>query len=322
MSDEQRKAIPDYRISDLNTFGEVTGEPRQIAGLYFYQILDCLVDLAYKVSVDFRKRPQLYQALGDTAIPQTLAELNAKYGTEINFLAGGQRNEIYLPIFGCWDGSSSNEGDSFPNLRDDLIRAATAFSERADTGTDAGVEQLRGGVRDAHRPFKDYLVGLQGDSVRFSKDIALSDETEKTCYPILRNQGVAAVFGITRKGVGKFPYATDPDEDKLVEAISKELMWADKPQMRITRGRISNLQRVALRGAEAIATAIDFEEAYATDHDLDLLITKCYNWGTALASLRIQPKASSNAQPTAPTIEAAASRPQDAYIGRGRSIPY
>src|SRR5260221_8098273 len=139
--------IPDYRIINFETFKEVTEEPRQIAGLYFYQLLDCLVDLAYKVSVDFRKRPHQYQDLGNPSIPQSLAELNAKYGSEINFLAGGQRNEIYLPIFGSWDGSSPSESDSFPNLRDDLIQAATAFAERA---TNTGVEQLREVVRQAH----------------------------------------------------------------------------------------------------------------------------------------------------------------------------
>jgi hypothetical protein len=52
--------IPDYRIKNFTTFQEVTEEPHQIAGLYFYKILDCLVDLAYKISPDFRKRPQLY----------------------------------------------------------------------------------------------------------------------------------------------------------------------------------------------------------------------------------------------------------------------
>ncbi|SRR6266567_2162263 len=304
--------LTNYRITNLQSFEDATSEPRQIAGLYFYQLLDCLVDLAYKVSVDFRKRPHQYQDLGDPSIPQRLAELNAKYGTEINFLAGGQRNEIYLPIFGSWDGSSASESDSFPHLRDELIQAATAFAERA---TNTGVEQLREVVRQAHRPLKDYLVGLQGDSVKFSKDKALSDETEKTCYPILRSQGVAAVFGVTRKGGGQYPYATDPDEDKLVEDISKELMWVDKTQTYITRERISNLQRAALRGAEAIATAIDFEEANATDQDLDVLITKCYAWGKALSSLKGQPKVwESPLQPTAPTPAASTT----ASTGYGR----
>jgi uncharacterized membrane protein YfcA len=57
---------------------------------------------------------------------------------------------------------------------------------------------LREVVRTSHQPFKDYLVGLHGDSVRFSKDVALSDFTENTCYPVLRNGAVAAVFGIAK----------------------------------------------------------------------------------------------------------------------------
>jgi hypothetical protein len=39
--------IPDYKITDKNSFlGATTGDGREIAGLYFYQVLDCLVDLA------------------------------------------------------------------------------------------------------------------------------------------------------------------------------------------------------------------------------------------------------------------------------------
>jgi hypothetical protein len=279
---------PNYRITNLHSFAEVTKEPRQIAGLYFYQMLDCLVDLAYKVSADFRKRPQLYRDLGQPPIAQTLAELNAQYGTKINLLSENQRNEVYLPIFGNWNGSAPNESDSFPRLRDDLVHAASAFAERA---VDTGVTMLREGVRTAHRPFKDYLLGLQGDSVRFSKEIALSDLTERICYPVLRNPGVAAVFGIAKQSGVEYPYATDPAEDLLVEEISRQLRWGDNSQTYITRERISNLQRAALRGAEAIAIAIAFEEADPdqTDADLDLLITKFYTWGTALASLNGSP---------------------------------
>lgn len=285
MADKKVTSIPDHRIKDLDSFKQVTGEPRQIAGLYFYQLLDCLVELAYKVSADFRRRPQLYQELGGLA--PTLAGLNAQYGTKINFLAGGQRDEIYLPIFGSWDGSLPNQNASFPHLRDELIKSATAFAERA---TDTGVEQLKEATRQSHRPFKDYLLGLQGDSVRFSTDSALSGLTEDTCYPILRSGEVAAIFGISKKGSIQYPYATDPDEDRLVEEISKQLMWVDNAQSYITRERISSLQRAALRGAEAIATAIDFEEATESHGDIDLLITKCYTWGTALAGLSGQPK--------------------------------
>ncbi|MBV8887620.1 MAG: hypothetical protein JO235_26985 [Chroococcidiopsidaceae cyanobacterium CP_BM_RX_35] len=291
--------IPNYHITSIESFEAATKEPRQIAGLYFYHLLDCLVDLSYTVSADFYNRPQLYRHLGDRRIPLALARLNAKYGTDVDFLSVAQRRAIYLPIFGDWDTSKLNGGDSFPQLRDDLIRAAKAFAERA---VDTGVEMLREGVRTAHRPFKDYLVELHGDSVRFSKETSLGELTEKNSYPILRDQGVAVVFGISKQRATEYPYATDPTEDLLVEQISKQLSSTNGAQQYITRERISNLQRAALRGAEAIATAIDFEEADPEQitADLDLLITKCYTWGTALESLSMPMLASKQGiQPTA-----------------------
>jgi hypothetical protein len=288
--------ILDRRITDLRSFQEVTEEPRQIAGLYFYQVLDCLVDLAYKVSCDFRKRPQLYRDLGHPSIGPLLAELNARYGTAVNFLSGNERNEIYMPVFGIGDASTLNGSDSFSRLRNDLVRVATAFAEGAQ---DKGVPMLREGVRSAHKPFKDYLVGLHGDSVRFSKEVALSQLTEKTCYPILRNQRVAAVFGVTNLKDIEYPYAADLGEDLLVEQISEQLRWrtADtQAYAPLTRERVGSLQRAALTGAEAIATVIDFESHSNDNADLDLLITKCYTWGAALVGLRGMPKA-----PTAQT---------------------
>ena len=120
---------PDYRITDQQSFEQVVKEPRQVAGLYFFQLMDTLVGLTYLISADFRKRPQLYGGLGQT-IASALARLNAQYGTEINVLSKRQRYGIYLPIFG------SLKSDSFPHLRDDLFRSATAFAEHAD---DAGI---------------------------------------------------------------------------------------------------------------------------------------------------------------------------------------
>jgi hypothetical protein len=53
----------------------------------------------------------------------------------------------------------------------------------------------------------------------------------------------------------------------------------------LTRERFSNLQRAALRGAEAIASIIDFTE-HSSDADLKSLITACYTWKAALLSVR------------------------------------
>jgi len=144
---EKMATIPNHRISDLNSFESVTGDPRQVAGLYFYLKLDCLVDLAYKVSYDFFKRPHLYTALGavqaaggSQSLSSILAKLHARYGTNEFFPSAAQRNEIYLSVFGQASGYSAQEEGDFPRLRDGLIHAAAAFAERV---FDTGAEMLR-----------------------------------------------------------------------------------------------------------------------------------------------------------------------------------
>jgi hypothetical protein len=116
----------------FEAFNELTEEPRHIAGLYFYQLLDRLVDPAYKVWVDFLKRPHRHQDLGAPSISQCHAQLNAKYGSEINFLAGSRRNEIYLPICGSCGWPLIKRERKFPELEGRSHPAATAFAERVE----------------------------------------------------------------------------------------------------------------------------------------------------------------------------------------------
>jgi hypothetical protein len=303
-------SLNNHKISDLNSFNEETRDPHQVAGLYFYSVLDCLVDLAHKVSYDFFRKPHLYMDLEPTqpnptdsrpkqlkagtnpTLSFTLAKLYAQYGSNEFLPSTAQRDEIYLPIFGRTADSSTDEEGDFPRLRDELINGSAAFAERV---FDTGVDMLRERVRTTHRPFRDYLIGLQGDSVKWSREFALPQLTEEVSYTILRNKGIAGIFGIDKPPSANWPYTEDSNGDKLVEEISKRLVWADQPEdMCITREQFSNLQRLALRGAEAIATVIDFQETLGND-ELDLLITKCYTWGAALMSLSSYPK---NGQPT------------------------
>jgi hypothetical protein len=100
------------------------------------------------------------------------------------------------------------------------------------------------------------------------------------------------VFGITTPPTDRWPFAEDANADKLVEEISKRVLTPTNLQVGITREGISNRQRAALRGAEALATILDFSEEGTNEPDLDLLITKCYTWGSALKSLTGQTVAS------------------------------
>jgi len=293
--------IPDHQISDFISFEAATKNQYQVAGLYFFYTLDCLIDLANKVSHDFFDRPELFTDLPDGlggSIAPTIAKLHARYGCEESFLNKVQRHAIYSQLFGkatSMDSPADEEGD-FPNLRDELLEACATFVE-----TKFGDEvSLRENVLQKHRLLKEYLIGLKGDSVSWSRDEALSSLTEQVGYKILRNNGVSAVYGIATAPRAAWPYTFDSNADKLVEKISKQLIWPvnsekmnsdGKGDMRgyISREEITNLQRVAIEGAKAIATVIDVDEGSSVD-DADLLIRKCYTWSTALKSLKNNPR--------------------------------
>jgi hypothetical protein len=82
-----------------------------------------------------------------------------------------------------------------------------------------------------------------------------------------------------------------------VEAISKQLTWTDRPgEVYITREHFSNLQRAALRGAEALATILDFNQGLGIE-DVRVLIRKSYTWGAALVSLIPRTKIEQPASP-------------------------
>jgi hypothetical protein len=185
--------------------------------------------------------------------------------------------EAYSPVFGPM-GSSAD----FDRLRDDLIAAATAFSERV---FDTGVDMLRERVRTAHRPLKDYLSGLTGASTDWTLHSSLDNLAENISFPILRSPQVATVFGIGTAPKQSWPYSEDSNADKLLEEIKVRI----HPSGGVTRQEASNLQRLATRGAEAIAAVLDYTENSADPDDdiasLNVLITACYTWGAAKKAL-------------------------------------
>jgi hypothetical protein len=286
-SKEATVAIAIHRIQDRASFEKVSSfqaappeDHRRIAGIYFYLMLDCLVDLAYKVACDFFARPHLYTKLGDASLPQELARLRARCGSDERIPSREQRDAIYFPLLGQTGSMVNGDGD-FPRLTTELNEAAAAFAERV---FDTGVEMLRERVRTTHRPLQEYLEGIQGDSLTWARDEAFPEITEGLAYKILRDEGVVAVFGVSAAPVKKWPQTADSNGDKLVAAIAQELVRQDDPpSLRVTRERFSNLQRTALRGAEALATILDYDESLS-DEDQDVLITKCYTWGSALRS--------------------------------------
>jgi hypothetical protein len=245
----------------------LTGERGQVAGLYTYAQLDPLIDLACLVARDFFARPQLYTSLEDSGMPDRLARLQSRVGSSEYYPSREQRHAMYDPVFGTSD---------FERLRDGLLASATAFAEWSQA---TGIPMLRERVRTEHRPFRQYLTGLSGAAVDWSRNKALPALADDEAYPVLRDRGVIAVFGLTDPPQADWPFVEDSNGDKSVEQISKHLVSsADK---RLTRESFSALQRVALRGAEALSAVMTLD-AGMDDAQLDELITSCYTWHAAL----------------------------------------
>jgi hypothetical protein len=231
--------------------------------------------VAHAISVDFFRRPKLYVDLGEPNLSTNLARLHARYGSDERYLSCEQRKQIYAAVF-------EDEDHQFAMQRDALLRPAAAFAE---TVFNTSADILRAEVRIAHRRLKAHLGKFQGDSLFWSRRHALPALTDMTAYPILRARGITTVFRLSRPAGEVWPYDVDSDAEKVVEQVSIDLGEpADRP---LTGQRISALQQVALRGAEAIATVLDYSEsARDDDHRLiDNLIDKCYAWELALVDV-------------------------------------
>lgn len=274
-------AIQDFKIKDEASFKAAGQDPRQIALLYFLWQLEPLIDLAYAISNDFFDRPHLYTKIADKTLPPLIAHLSASYGKDEKTLDAEQRSAVFAPFFGAQ--ASGSSGNAFSRLSHELTQAAAAYVERAH---DTGLEMLRERVRASHRALKEELTTAQGTSLEWSAGARTTQALE--AYGALREGGISVVFGIPTAPKAEWPFDDDANGDKLVEEVSKFVTLSEgtaAPAARLgSREQFCNARRAAVRGTEAIATIIEFGDAN-DDKDLEVLVRKCYQWGTALTAL-------------------------------------
>jgi hypothetical protein len=270
------RALSAFGITDRASFDSVTGPPREIAGLYAYAQLDCLVELAYHVAKDFFARPDLYTELDDPELPKALAQLATRTGSDELFPSREQREAMFMPVFGSGDAAD----DLYVRYRDSLLDAAATLAE---WGQPTGIPMLRNAIRTAHLDFRAHLLERIGSSVSWSRGQALPAIADGVAYPILRSKSIVGVFGLTKSAVEAWPYVVDADGDQAVVEISKQLRGKGAPD--VTQRGFLATQRVALRGAEALAAILDYVESdddAVDDAAVDALSNRCYTWYTAL----------------------------------------
>jgi hypothetical protein len=310
-------------ITDLATFEENTNGPQALAGIYAFLKLDVLVRAARKVSLDFFARPEIYRDPEVAAVAPELAAMFARYGSHEAFLSCEQRHVIFSSIYAeeAEDDPPAITADSlraangaraagnemsaaasgmpeaanqYARERDQLLAATAAFAERV---FDTGKRPLRDTVGVMIPGLRSYLSDLDHAMVRWTRDVGLRTLTEDTSYKILRNAGIARAFGLQAPSAD-WPYVEDANGTTLVAEISNRL--GGLPQ-HVTRQEFIDRQRVALRGAEAVATVLNVvDNDIVESPDLDLLISKCYTWyaargralGLPLSTIAVAPNGS------------------------------
>ena len=243
--------------------------------LYKRWTLDCVVNIAYAVSLDFSQRPELYQVVGNETADK-LTELQSNFGFEANFPNMNTRQMLMNPIFGQSDGhSGGNDGSTFQTFRLPVLAAAADFSENAQPTAFA---MLRERVRSAIVPFRTHLVALQGASfnqtekrIEFIFDIA---------QLILKDPNVSVVFGINGSIDPTWPLeSADPQGAKLIEKITTQL--SGLPYGVINKEMFVRMQRIAEKGFQSLRIIID-QNIEDPEFNLDPLISELYAWGSDL----------------------------------------
>ena len=262
--------IPIIGLIPIRVIGGTAGE--LIGAMYFRCTLDNLIELAYKVSIDFTHRPHLYK---NCNVTDELVSLQMSYGHTTGFPNLEQRRSMYIPIFGKSDGAQFENANfsAFHQLREKLIESSKAYSERVH---ETGLQMLEERVRSANIPLNNYLSNVNGRALQAS--FYQINNIFQIAIRILRNQDVARAFGVGLIN-GLWPFQNnDPNGAMLVELIGTN--FKNQSNFIMTHDKFVLLQRVASEGQLALNLVLS-ANLDAPDQ-LRELITRTYVWGSSL----------------------------------------
>ena len=280
-------------IRDLKTFDAIAGEKHEVAGLYFYCMLDHLVDIGYEVAKDLTTNKfEVYRE--DTAESSlNLLKLYTRMGNDEIFLSRKHRHLIWHSYFGhtyhpgyshTMEENDMYSHNNFPTVLNRLLETASEFVTRAEIET--GAPALISSFRLALVPFNQYIFAIQTAAARLYRRQILPLLTEGNVYSILRNRAVTSVYGVNSPIRCEWPYAPDSTANVLIERISHQLDLKEHYGMSYSQIYESYLELTARRGACAIAAAIETDSDRSSDEDILNLITKFHSWHTALTYLK------------------------------------
>lgn len=245
-----------------------------LATLYILWVLDCIVDLAYAVSKDFSARLQLYQNVKPDTV-KLLAKINGFYDHHPDFPGPEIRATLYRPIFGelgsDWQGGGNDRSRVY------LLAAAVALAENYTATPQLGDASLIEAVRSASLPFRTRLLELEGCG--FESTYNRVTNIFETAESILKDPGIAGVFGVAAIKDPDWPRKPDSNGARLVHQIRSQL--PDIPGGLIKPDEFIQKQRMADQGHKSIVGILD-PEIDTDDAKLLQVNTHLYAWAREL----------------------------------------
>jgi hypothetical protein len=246
-----------------------------LGDMYARWTLDCLVEIAHAISIDYFSGPEYYQ--GEDA-PDDIVDLWLSYGSVRNFPNKTQRHILAAPIFGDSDGYPS-KGAKAPDDHfhtqdlDTLFQACIAAQMATAAESRVGLDAF---VVTALPPFKSYLEGFPGKAalVAYGQIQAVSN----SAFAILRSDTVSSRFiGTHTKISPAWPLLTsDSNGDKLIaECVFKlKVDGLEMPK------DFPDLRALAQAGQQALEAIVQ------PSSDLADLIAKTYSWAMFTGSYK------------------------------------
>lgn len=280
-------------IHDIKTFDAIAGNGHEIAGLYFYCMLDHLVDIAYEVAKDLTTNK--FEVYRDDTVENSLnlLKLYTRMGNDEIFLSRKHRHLIWHSYFGHtyhpgYSHSMIEDNEyshsNFLTVLNRLLETATEYVYRAEIQT--GAPALISSFRLALVAFNQYIGSIQTAAARLYRRQIFPLLTEGNVYSILRNRAVTAVYGVNTPIESVAPYGSSEAFAVTIERISSQLNTKEKYGMFYSQTYETYLELTARRGACAIAAAIETDSDSSSDQDIVNLITKFHSWHTALTYLK------------------------------------
>ncbi len=253
-------------------------EPR-ISEIYARWTLNCIVDIAHAVAIDFTTRPRQYKNIPD-ATSSLIEALWYRYGTDPAFPDREKRVLICEPLIGPSDGTGGSKTSQFHTIADSLRARAWDFSNRQ---VQTGEDNLRTAFLDDVIPFQSYLETHRDNAVVRNAASQLGN-VFNTSVKILTDKSIAGVFGRPPPEVANWPLGASFDENgaRVIEEISMALETEAGP---ISQSQFIVIQRIAYYGSKTISGVLAADLNPKSLDQIGPLISAAYSWKTALDAL-------------------------------------